>query len=157
MANSIARFVPTTYNMSELKILTNTFEEFFFKHEREYKRVEYVKTDINEVEFFEQRPYKNFKNNEEIHEMEYEDVLGEDTVTLERNHLTFLQDYKVCDFFFYHMHDGSILPVIEIDFFSEAEREQFVRPYWFGNEVREDKFSNKALWEQVNDIEEVEQ
>jgi hypothetical protein len=154
MPRTIARFVPENFNTSELEVLANTFEELFFAFDREYKRVEVVeKIDDNFMKNV--RPYKNFKNDKEISEIEYEEVLGESIATIERNHLTFLQDYKVCDFYIYHMHDETLRFVIEVDFFSDAEREQFVRPHWFGKEVAEEKYSSKALWEEVSYIEEV--
>jgi hypothetical protein len=157
MGSSIARFSPTNYNMNELEILSNAFEDIFYKFGREYKRVEYIKVKLEEMKFFEKRDYKNFKENVEISETEFEEMLDDSTPILERNHLTFLQDYKVCDFFLYHMHDGELIPVIEIDFFSEAEREQFIRPFWFGSEVSEDRFSSKALFEKISQVEEIEE
>lgn len=154
MPRSIARFCPANFNTNEMEILTNTLEEIFFAFDREYKRVEVVE-ELNEQFKQKVRPYKNFKNDKEISENEYEEVLSDSIPLLERNHLTFLQDFKVCDFFIYHMHDDTIKFVIEIDFFSDAEREQFVRPHWFGQEVDEEEFSSKALWDLISQKEEV--
>lgn len=140
---TIARFIPSNFKTYELEIIANTFDEVFYVGEDQYKRVE--KIEFGDIGV---RPYKCYRNDEEIAEWEYENALG--TIhTIERNHLAFLQSGKVCDLYFYHMHDGSLRNVVEVEFFSEAERENFIRPFWFGKEIKGKHYDAFSIWNAV--------
>jgi hypothetical protein len=141
---TVARFHPTTFNCKNLEILANTFEEIFYIDNDQYKRVEMIEDSNVGI-----KPTKCYLNDEEIAEWIYEESLTENVHTINRNHIVFLENGKVCDFFFYHMHDGTLKCIVEVEFFSQAERENFIRPFWFGKEVNSNFFNDYAIWNAV--------
>jgi hypothetical protein len=147
LAESYALFNPQQFSCSKLQILASTIEEIFYKGDHQYK-----KTEKTEFENFDSRPKKFYANDVEISEREYKFALTDDVHLMERSHLIFLEGSKVCDFYFYHMYDYNVIAVVEVEFFSLAERENFIRPYWFGKEVEAKRFDAKAIYEQLTQI-----
>jgi hypothetical protein len=138
---TIARFMPYTFDCNQLEVIANSYDEIFYVGDVQYKKIEKVK--YGDIGF---RPRVYYRNDVEISEQSYENALEDHIPTLERNHLVFLENGKVCDFYFYHMKDGTLKNIIEIEFFSTAERENFIRPHWFGKEIKDESISDFALW-----------
>jgi hypothetical protein len=143
---TVAMFLPTHFDVSKLEVLANTFEEIFYVDDAQYKKVEII---VDGQDFFKPRERHCYRNDIEIAEFEYEEALTDDIHLLLRNHIAFLENNKVCDLFIYHLQDESLKFVVEVDFFSEAERESFIRPYWFGKEVDGKYNSDLAIWQYI--------
>jgi hypothetical protein len=143
----IARFSPQNFKCDTLELVEQTFDEIFYDDDHiQYKKMEKVIYGMSNIKPF---PRTCYKNNEEISEQEYEEAKKDNIHCLTRNNLHFLESGRVCNFYFYHMQDDSIKPVIEVEFFSLAEKNNFIRPYWFGKEVDEKKYSDLAIWTEI--------
>lgn len=59
-------------------------------------------------------------------------------------------DSKVFDFDIYQNSSIDNLKTIEIEFKSEEEAHNFIKPEWFGEDVTEDKnYKNQSLWKEI--------
>jgi hypothetical protein len=139
----LTRFAPKTFNANDLQIIEMTFDEIFF-NKGEYKKMEEILFGTLKV------PQRIcYKDDIEIAEYEYEKALADNIHLLYRNNLHFVVSDQLCNLLFYHMEDDTYKFVVEVEFFSQGEKDRFVRPYWFGKEVDEEKYSAYAIWKEI--------
>ena len=65
---------------------------------------------------------------------------------VEKNRVVFLHDTHICFLDIYIKPNYQILPVITVEFATEEEMDSYKPEQWFGQEVNEKFYNEKALW-----------
>lgn len=130
------RYHPISFSTEELELVTVTHDEIFFKEEDKYIKMVYA--DESHVIYT--------KNDEAIEGEEYEEAKDDDTEILNATRLVFLEQSKLCNLIIIFMPNHKVLPLIEVEFYTVSEKDNFNVPKWFGKQVSEKFFNMKTLW-----------
>lgn len=134
------KFHPNTFDLGKIEPINSGFIQYCYIGDEKYEMVEAekIKSSNDDIITF-------FKNGERIRENHFLQKTKK-RFCVEKNRVVFLHDYHICFLDIYIKPNYQIVPVVTVEFSSVDEKELYKPLAWFGQEVSEKFYSEKALW-----------
>jgi hypothetical protein len=140
------KFHPSTFDLENIEPINSAFVQYVFLGDDKYEMVEAekIKSSYDDVITF-------FKNGERISESSFHEKTKK-RFCVEKNRVVFLHDSNICFLDIYIKPNYQILPVVTIEFANMDERDKYVPLEWFGQEVSEKFYNEKALYHSLQAV-----
>jgi len=140
------KFHPLTFDLDKMEAINGSFIKYCYLGEDKYEMVE--RESNNRKQQFD---VCFFKNGEQISESDFLQKTNK-RFFVEKNRVVFLYDNYICFLDIYIKPNYQILPVISIDFATEKDMKEFKPADWFGQEVSDKFYNEKALWHSLQAV-----
>jgi hypothetical protein len=140
------KFHPLTFDLDKIEPINSAFIQYYYMGEDKYEMVEREsnKPKSKYITYY-------FKNGEQISESDFYEKKKK-RFCVEKNRVVFLHDTHICFLDIYFKPNFQILPVITVEFGTENEMEFYKPQEWFGQEVNEKFYNEKALWHSLQAV-----
>jgi hypothetical protein len=140
------KFHPSSFDLTNIEPINSAFVQYVFIGDDKYEMVEAekIKSTYDDVITF-------FKNGERISESSFHEKTKK-RFCVEKNRVVFLHDSNICFLDIYIKPNFQILPVVTIEFATVDERDRYIPLKWFGQEVSEKFYSEKALYSSLQAV-----
>ncbi|HMG15477.1 MAG TPA: hypothetical protein VK590_08530 [Saprospiraceae bacterium] len=140
------KFHPLTFDLEKIEPINSAFIKYCHIGEDKYESVERESNKPNT-----KHSTYLFKNGEQISESDFHEKTKK-KFFVEKNRVVFLHDTHICFLDIYIKPNYQILPVITVEFATLEEMNFYTPEQWFGQEVNEKFYNEKALWHSLQAV-----
>jgi hypothetical protein len=140
------KFHPSSFDLTNIEPINSAFVQYVYIGDDKYEMVEAekIKSSYDDVITF-------FKNGERISESYFHEKTKK-RFCVEKNRVVFLHNSNICFLDIYIKPNYQIIPVVTIEFANVDERDRYVPLEWFGQEVSEKFYNEKALYHSLQAV-----
>lgn len=146
METFVRKYHPSFFDLESIEPINSAFIKYCYIGDDRYELVEAekIKSTNDDVLTF-------FKNGERISESYFLEKT-EKRFCVEKNRIVFLHDYHICFLDIFIKPNYQILPVISVEFSTVDEMNNYKPLDWFGQEVNNKFYSERALWNSLQAV-----